>query len=65
MEAEVPTTHKNRNTGIDKGRSLTFVLGRITKLHPGADEIVSLVDVKVRNGEVRRAVNRICALPLE
>ncbi|KAF2878650.1 hypothetical protein ILUMI_27518 [Ignelater luminosus] len=45
--------------------TLNWQLGRITSLHPGKDQVIRVVGVKVRGGEVTRAVNRICALPIE
>lgn len=39
-------------------------MGRITKLHPGRDGIVRVVSVKTRANETKRAVSRICLLPI-
>lgn len=49
----------------DNAPTLSWQLGRIIKLYPGKDNIVRVVDLKVRDGVVTRAVNRICALPIE
>ncbi|KAF2891515.1 hypothetical protein ILUMI_14658, partial [Ignelater luminosus] len=45
--------------------TLNWQLGRITSIHPDKDQVIQVVGVKVRGGEVTRAVNRICALPIE
>lgn len=44
--------------------SMSWQMGRITKLHPGKDNVVRVVDIKVPNGEITRAVNKICILPI-
>lgn len=49
----------------DSGPVLEWKLGRITNLYPGDDGVCRVVDIKVRNGEIRRSVNSICALPVE
>lgn len=40
-------------------------MGRIVNVYPGKDDIVRVVDVKMKNGTFRRALNKICILPLE
>ena len=47
----------------DNKRPYQWTLGRITDLHPGDDGTVRVVSVKTRNGELRRAANRVCVLP--
>lgn len=43
---------------------MKWLLGRITKLHPGPDGICRVVDVRTKGGVIRRSVSRICALEL-
>lgn len=40
-------------------------LGRVTTLYPGADGILSGVEVKVRGELFKRAVSQLCPLPIE
>lgn len=40
-------------------------LGRITATHPGKDGVVRVVSVKTKGGVVKRAINKICMLPLD
>lgn len=49
----------------DNASSLHWELGRIVQLYPGKDGVVRVVKLKVRDGTTTRAVNRICALPVE
>ncbi|XP_018577393.1 uncharacterized protein LOC108915756 [Anoplophora glabripennis] len=51
---------KNENTP-----PMRWPLGRITQLHPGDDEVVRVVSVQTTNGVVKRAITKICKLPLE
>lgn len=44
---------------------LKWPLGRITDLHPGCDGVVRVVTVRTTNGQVKRAVNKICLLPID
>ena len=44
---------------------LQWKLGRIVELHPGSDNIVRVVTVKTGTGVTKRAVNRLCVLPME
>lgn len=44
---------------------LHWQLGRITSIQPGADGLVRVVIIKTKTGEVKRAVSKICLLPLE
>lgn len=39
-------------------------LGRILLVHPGPDGVVRVVTVKCASGEVKRAINKVCLLPL-
>lgn len=43
---------------------LYWRLGRVSKLYPGADGVPRVADVATANGNVRRAINRLCSLPL-
>ncbi|KAL0902401.1 hypothetical protein ABMA27_000282 [Loxostege sticticalis] len=47
----------------DNAPPLKWRLGRIVKLHPGPDNITRVVDVKTAKGIVRRALNKLVALP--
>lgn len=40
-------------------------LGRITKLHRGADGIARVASINTSSGEVQRSYTRICPLPIE
>lgn len=44
---------------------LHWKLGRICKVFPGSDGRIRVVAIKTNNGEVRRAVSRICILPID
>lgn len=49
----------------DNAPVLQWQLGRVIELHRGSDGIVRVVTVKVRTGTVKRAINRVCALPID
>lgn len=49
----------------DKVPPLQWPLGRVTDLHPGHDGILRVVTIKIRGYAVKRAVNRLCVLPIE
>lgn len=40
-------------------------LGRISHLHPGADDVIRVVTVKTSRGSFKRAITKICPLPLQ
>lgn len=40
-------------------------MGRIVELHPGADNVLRVVSVRVGSGIVKRSITKICVLPLE
>lgn len=41
-----------------------WILARVKDIHPGDDGIVRVVTVQHKNGETKRAVNRVCPLPI-
>ncbi|XP_050313723.1 uncharacterized protein LOC126748497 [Anthonomus grandis grandis] len=45
-----------------KGKPL---IKRIIELHPGSDSTVRVVSVRTNNGVVKRAVNKLCPLPIK
>lgn len=49
----------------DNTPPLLWKVGRVIRLYPGSDGITRVVDVKTPNGEVRRSVNKLCALPID
>lgn len=40
-------------------------MGRITKLHPGKDNIVRVVTIQTKNGELKRPLTKVCFLPID
>jgi hypothetical protein len=42
-----------------------WLLGRITTLHPGSDNIVRVVSIRTKNGIFKRPVVKICILPTQ
>ena len=44
---------------------LQWKLGRISKVFPGNDGLIRVVLVKTDNGEVKRAVSKICVFPVD
>lgn len=44
---------------------LRWSLGRIVKLYPGDDDIVRVVDVKTKNGIIKRGLKKLAPLPVE
>ncbi|XP_054279078.1 uncharacterized protein LOC128997464 [Macrosteles quadrilineatus] len=44
---------------------MKWVTGRVTEVHPGDDGRVRVATVKTTTGVYKRAVNRLCVLPLE
>lgn len=43
---------------------MVWPLGRIQDIHPGSDNIVRVVTVRTKNGVVKRAMTKVCVLPL-
>ncbi|XP_025836570.1 uncharacterized protein LOC112906526 [Agrilus planipennis] len=45
---------------------LKWQLGRVVDVHPGSDDVIRVVSVKVSNGKIlKRAVTKICVLPMD
>lgn len=44
---------------------LQWPLGRVTKLYPGNDGIVRVVDVQTKSGLYKRPVAKLCPLPTQ
>ncbi|XP_063929879.1 uncharacterized protein LOC135142140 [Zophobas morio] len=44
---------------------LQWQLGRIVQVHPGKDDLVRVVSVQCRNGIIKRAISKICPLPVD
>ncbi|KAJ8970134.1 hypothetical protein NQ317_000099 [Molorchus minor] len=49
----------------DNAPPLLWKLERVTDAHPGQDGVIKVVSVKTCNGVVRRAVNKVCMIPLD
>lgn len=49
----------------EKTAPQSWRLGRVTELHPGNDNIVRVASIQTANGHVRRAVQKLCKLPLD
>ncbi|KAJ3649658.1 hypothetical protein Zmor_021385 [Zophobas morio] len=44
---------------------LQWRLGRVVNVHPGTDNLVRVVSVKCKSGVFKRAITKICPLPIE
>ncbi|KRT86780.1 hypothetical protein AMK59_276, partial [Oryctes borbonicus] len=44
---------------------MLWKMGRITRLFPGNDSVVRVVEIKTSGGIFKRAVNKVCILPVE
>jgi hypothetical protein len=44
---------------------LTWKLGRVTAVHPGADDIIRVATMKTDSGTTKRAVRNLCVLPID
>lgn len=51
---------KNENT-----TPMTWPLGRVIELHPGGDGVTRVVTIKTGRGIYKRAITKICILPIE
>ncbi|XP_011161336.1 uncharacterized protein LOC105196885 [Solenopsis invicta] len=49
----------------DSAPPLHWQLGRISKLHPSADSVTRAATIRTSKGVVRRAVVKLCPLPIE
>nr|CAH7734508.1 unnamed protein product [Callosobruchus chinensis] len=49
----------------DNSPPLLWRLGRVIDLHPGTDSKTRVVTVRTANGDIVRAVQKLCLLPLE
>lgn len=66
---------KNKGTQVDLGSlvlikesnlpPLKWMLGRVSALHPGEDNVVRVVSIKTKHGELKRAVSRVCVVPID
>ena len=45
--------------------SLKWRLGRITELHPGRDDVIRVVLVRVADSTIKCPISKICILPIE
>ncbi|GJQ87710.1 hypothetical protein Trydic_g22081 [Trypoxylus dichotomus] len=45
--------------------SQNWQLGRVAKLYLGGDRVCRVVDIQVQRGILKRAVNKVCILPIE
>ncbi|XP_062704300.1 uncharacterized protein LOC134286664 [Aedes albopictus] len=43
---------------------LKWLLGRVTQIHPGVDGNIRVVTVRTKDGNVVRAISKICILPI-
>lgn len=44
---------------------LTWITGRVVKVHPGPDGLVRVATLRTKNGELKRCISKLCLLPLE
>ncbi|XP_071056121.1 uncharacterized protein [Onthophagus taurus] len=49
----------------DNTPPLKWRLGRILEVHPGSDNIVRVISVKTTSGVAKRAVKKVCVLPID
>ncbi len=40
-------------------------LGRVISVHPGSDDIIRVATIKTSHGEYKRAIHKLCLLPME
>ncbi|GFV79151.1 integrase catalytic domain-containing protein [Trichonephila clavipes] len=51
---------KDDNLPVNK-----WSLGRLTKLVPGTDGMVRVVEIKTNKGNIKRSIGKVCVLPLD
>lgn len=44
---------------------LQWCMGRVVELHPGRDGIARVATIKTANGHIKRALSKICVLPID
>lgn len=44
---------------------LKWKLGRVVELHSGSDNLVRVVSIRTANGIVKRAIHKLCRLPVD
>lgn len=49
----------------DHSHPCQWKIGRIIEVHPGSDNVIRVVTVKTNNGVVKRAINKVCLLPID
>ncbi|KAB0799710.1 hypothetical protein PPYR_07590 [Photinus pyralis] len=54
---------KSKKAVEDNAPSRHWKLGRVTKVHPGPDNVVRAATIKTSHGEVKRPSVRLCVLP--
>lgn len=74
-ELQVKSRNHSKNSNLIPGSMVLLIdenspplawsLGRIQDVHPGQDGIVRVVTVKTSKGVVKRAVRKLCVLPME
>ncbi|UYV76795.1 PARVA [Cordylochernes scorpioides] len=65
---ETSGQHQDWNIGFVKSDNLpplNWRMGRINQVYPGEDGLVRVVSVKTADGDLRRAVVKVCPLPLD
>ncbi|KAL0852869.1 hypothetical protein ABMA27_012663 [Loxostege sticticalis] len=49
----------------DNSPACRWLYGRVIATHPGQDNIVRVVTLKVKNGTIKRSISKLCPLPIE
>lgn len=44
---------------------MVWPMGRVVEIHPGKDNVVRVISVRTKGGIVKRAVSKVCVLPIE